>query len=214
VSGFVTSTMVALALGVVVVRRRSIAVALVTAQALLVALAASREGSSAADAVAAGALLLRAVVLAAFFWLLVSRTREARPVRAGVAPLARASASVGLALALIWLMPPFGLDAAQSERAVLSIVAIGLVTVATRNATLPELGRRRGVARGHLQLAAGRAVRVDAIRRTRRGLCRTIGFRRFTGGVEVHRNLADAIGLHYFPHGPNASRPEKLTGLA
>lgn len=27
-------------------------------------------------------------------------------------------------------------------------------------------------------------------------------------------HLADAIGLHYFPHGPNASRPEKLTGLA
>jgi uncharacterized alpha-E superfamily protein len=27
-------------------------------------------------------------------------------------------------------------------------------------------------------------------------------------------NLADAIGQHYFPHGPNASRPEKLTGLA
>src|SRR6476620_6129681 len=26
--------------------------------------------------------------------------------------------------------------------------------------------------------------------------------------------LADAIGLHYFPHGSNASRPEKLTGLA
>ena len=27
-------------------------------------------------------------------------------------------------------------------------------------------------------------------------------------------NLADAFGQHYFPHGPNASRPEKLTGLA
>jgi uncharacterized circularly permuted ATP-grasp superfamily protein/uncharacterized alpha-E superfamily protein len=27
-------------------------------------------------------------------------------------------------------------------------------------------------------------------------------------------NLADAIGSHFFPHGPNASRPEKLTGLA
>jgi uncharacterized circularly permuted ATP-grasp superfamily protein/uncharacterized alpha-E superfamily protein len=27
-------------------------------------------------------------------------------------------------------------------------------------------------------------------------------------------NLADAIGSHYFPHGPNAARPEKLTGLA
>src|SRR4029077_8560861 len=27
-------------------------------------------------------------------------------------------------------------------------------------------------------------------------------------------NLADAIGAHYFPHGANASRPEKLPGLA
>jgi len=27
-------------------------------------------------------------------------------------------------------------------------------------------------------------------------------------------SLAEAIGQHYFPHGPNASRPEKLTGLA
>jgi len=27
-------------------------------------------------------------------------------------------------------------------------------------------------------------------------------------------SLSDAISLHYFPHGPNASRPEKLTGLA
>jgi uncharacterized circularly permuted ATP-grasp superfamily protein/uncharacterized alpha-E superfamily protein len=26
--------------------------------------------------------------------------------------------------------------------------------------------------------------------------------------------LAEAVGSHYFPHGPNASRPEKLTGLA
>lgn len=27
-------------------------------------------------------------------------------------------------------------------------------------------------------------------------------------------NLADAIGLHYFPHGSSAARPEKLTGFA
>ncbi|UFZ06848.1 circularly permuted type 2 ATP-grasp protein [Bradyrhizobium ontarionense] len=27
-------------------------------------------------------------------------------------------------------------------------------------------------------------------------------------------NLAEAIGQHYFPHGPNATRPEKLTGFA
>ena len=30
----------------------------------------------------------------------------------------------------------------------------------------------------------------------------------------TYPEIADAIGSHYFPHGPNASRPEKLTGLA
>jgi hydrogenase-4 component E len=57
-------------------------------------------------------------------------------VRAGAAPLARAGASIALALALVWLMPAFGLESDQAERAVLSVVAVGLVTVATRNATL------------------------------------------------------------------------------
>lgn len=135
-NGAVAWAMVGLAIGVVVVRRRSVAVGLVTAQALLLALVALVEGSGGSEAIAAGALALRAVVLAAFFWLLVSRTRESRPVRAGTAPLARAGAAVGLALALVWLMPPFGLDSEQAERAALSMIAVGLVTVATRNATL------------------------------------------------------------------------------
>lgn len=128
--------MVALALGVVVVRRRSIAVGLVTAQALVLAAVALVEDATGEGIVAAGALALRAVVLAAFFWLLVSRTRESRPVRAGTAPLARAGAATTLALALVWLVPDLGLGEAAAERAALSIVAIGLVTVATRNATL------------------------------------------------------------------------------
>ena len=52
VSGGLTWAMVALGIGVVVFRRRSVAVALVTAQALLLALEALREASSAHDAVA------------------------------------------------------------------------------------------------------------------------------------------------------------------
>ena len=131
-----TWIMVALALGVVVVRRRSIAVGLVTAQALLLAIVALAEGRTGENAAAAAALALRALVLAAFFWLLVSRTREERPVRAGAAHLARAGSAVGLALALVWLMPTFGLESAAAERAALSVVAFGLVAVATRNATL------------------------------------------------------------------------------
>lgn len=135
-SGAITWAMVALAIGVVLVRRRSIAVGIVTLQALVLALAALAEDRDGEHAAAAGALTLRAIVLGVLLWLLVSRTREARPVRAGAAPLARAGAAVALALALVWLMPPFGLDSAQAERAVLSVVAVGLVTVATRNATL------------------------------------------------------------------------------
>jgi hydrogenase-4 component E len=135
-TGAATWAMVGLAMGVVVVRRRSVAVGLVTAQALLLAALAIDEEQTAENVVAAGALVLRAAVLAAFLWLLVSRTREERPVRAGAAPLARAGASIALALALVWLMPAFGLESDQAERAVLSVVAVGLVTVATRNATL------------------------------------------------------------------------------
>jgi hydrogenase-4 component E len=126
----------ALGIGVVVVRRRSIAVGLVTAQALLLALAALGEGGSLDAYVAAAALLVRGAVLAGLFTFLVRRTREARPVRAGVAPLARAAAAIALALALIWLVPPLGLDSPSAERATLTLVAIGLVTAAMRRATL------------------------------------------------------------------------------
>ena len=129
-------TIVAFGIGVVVVRRRSIAVGLVTAQALLLAAAAFGEGTSLDAAVAAAALALRGAVLAALFLLLVRRTREIRPVRAGVAPLGRAAAAVALAMTLIWLVPAIGLDSQAAERATLSLVALGLVTAATRRATL------------------------------------------------------------------------------
>ncbi len=129
-------TIVALGIGVVVVRRPSIAVGLVTVQALLLAAAALTEGSSLDSIVAALALGLRGAVLAALLFFFVRRTRETRPVRAGATPLARAGAAVALALALIWLVPPIGLDSLAAERATLTLVAIGLVTAATRRATL------------------------------------------------------------------------------
>ena len=127
---------VGLGIGVVVVRRRSIAVAIVTAQALLLAGAALGAGSSLDAIVAAAALALRGAILATLLLFLVRRTRETRPVRAGVAPLARAAAAILLALTLIWLIPPIGLDSQAAERATLTLVAIGLVTAATRRATL------------------------------------------------------------------------------
>jgi hydrogenase-4 component E len=128
--------LVALGIAVVIVRRRSVAVGLVTGQALLIAAAAVYESDSGEEVVAAVALALRGIVLAGLFYLLVRRTRETRPVRAGAAPLARAAAAVVLGLALIWLVPVIGLDSQEAERATLSLVAFGLVIVATRRATL------------------------------------------------------------------------------
>ena len=127
--------LVSVGLAVVIVRRRSVAVALVTGQALLLSAVALAEAATGADVAAALALLLRATALGALFLFLVSRTREARPVRAGVAPFARAGLAVALALALPWLVPEIGLESRDSERAVLALV-FGLVCAATRRATL------------------------------------------------------------------------------
>ena len=85
-SGGLLWILVAIGLAVVVIRRRSVAVALVTAQALVLVGFALYDAKDAGDVVAAGALAVRAVALAALFLLLVSRTRELRPVHARVPP--------------------------------------------------------------------------------------------------------------------------------
>jgi hydrogenase-4 membrane subunit HyfE len=139
VNGAVLWMLVVLGLGVVVVRRRSVAVGLVTAQAIALAVVALRDSSTEGDVAAALALAARAVALGALLLLVVSRTREPRPVRSGVAPFARAALAVGFALALIWLVPVIGLDSPEAERAVLALVAFGLVTVAMRRATLLQV---------------------------------------------------------------------------
>ena len=134
-NGGVVWLLVALGLGVVVVRRRSVAVALVTTQALVLAVT-TIDAPTAGKITSAAALAVRAVALALLFFLVVSRTREPRPVRAGIAPLARAGVAIALALALAWLVPTIGLDSRNAERGVLALVAFGAVTVATRRATL------------------------------------------------------------------------------
>jgi hydrogenase-4 component E len=138
VSGGLVWLLVALGLGVVVVRRRSVAVGLVTAQALLLA-GSALDAATASKAVAAAALAIRAITLAVVLLLVVSRTREPRPVRAGVAPLVRGGLAVAFALALTWLVPVIGLDSRSAERGVLALIAFGVVTVATRQATLLQV---------------------------------------------------------------------------
>ena len=135
-SGGLAWLLVGLGLVVVGVRRRSVAVALLTLQALVLAGVAAAEAATGSDLVAAIALAVRGLGLAALFLLLVKRTREPRPVRARVAPILRAGIAVGFALALTWLVPSMGLDSRTTERAALALVAFGVATAATRRATL------------------------------------------------------------------------------
>jgi hydrogenase-4 membrane subunit HyfE len=165
VSGTLAWGLVALGLAVVVVRRRSVAVGLVTVQALLLAGVATAEAATADDVAAAFALGFRGVALAALFLLIVSRTRETRPVRATVTPLVRGGLAIVLALAFIWLVPPIGLDSAQAERAMLALVAFGAATVATRRATLHQLLGivivENGLVLGAIQLPGGGSLAIE-----------------------------------------------------
>jgi hydrogenase-4 membrane subunit HyfE len=136
VSGALAWALVGLGLLVVGVRRRSVAVGLVTVQALLLVGVALEDATAGDDFVAAAALAARALGLATLLLVLVKRTREPRPVRARVAPLARCGVAVAFALALTWLVPTIGLGSRNAERAVLALVAFGVAAVATRRATL------------------------------------------------------------------------------
>ena len=165
-TGALAWMLVGLGLGVVVVRRRSIAVGIVTVQALLLAGVALGDATDPDDVAAAVALGLRAVALAALFLAIVARTREARPVRAGVAPFARAGLAIVLALALTWLVPAIGLDSRQAERSVLALVAFGAIAVATRRATLFQvLGIvlvENALALAALELPGGASLAIEA----------------------------------------------------
>jgi hydrogenase-4 membrane subunit HyfE len=160
VSGALIWLLVALGLGVVVVRRRSVAVGLVTVQALVLAVTAAHDSAS-----AAAVLAVRAVALGALLLLVVSRTREQRPVRAGIAPIARAGLAVGFALALTWLIPAIGLESRNVERGVLALIAFGITAAATRRATLFQvLGIvlcENGLALAALQLPGGSSTALE-----------------------------------------------------
>jgi len=164
-SGGLLWILVAIGLAVVVIRRRSMAVALVTAQALVLVAFALYDAKDGEDVVAAGALAVRAVALATLFLLLVSRTREQRPVHARVPPLVRAGAAVAFALTLTWLVPTLGLDSRDAERAVLALVAFGIVAAATRRATLFQvLGivlAENGLALAALELPGGASLTIE-----------------------------------------------------
>ncbi len=133
----------ALGLGVatVLVRRRSVAIGLLALQSLLVSATALvlAPGRSEEFFAAALVLLVKALLITALLGLAVSRTREVRPVRAGIDPLLRLGLTLAGVLALNVLIPPVaGLDPTL-QRTSLGILAAGIATVVLRRATILHL---------------------------------------------------------------------------
>jgi len=137
-SGPVVAALVALGLGVVVVRRRSVAIALVSAQSLLLGIAAlSLADERSADYVVAGLILIvKAGVVPALLVFTLRRTRERQLVAAAAPALARLLVCAVVALVVSATMPSLGLDSEAAERGAFALVVIGIFVVVIRRPLL------------------------------------------------------------------------------
>jgi hydrogenase-4 component E len=130
-----------LGLGVIVVRRRSLAILLVAAQSLTLGLIALdlAEDRSSEFLVASVVLLAKAIALPVLLILLVRRTREPRLVAAAAGPLVRLAGASAVALLAALLVPPLGLGDAQTEQISTAVVMVGISIVVARRPALFQL---------------------------------------------------------------------------
>lgn len=137
-SSGVVWALVGLALVVLVARRRSTAIAVVTIQSLSIAAVALAlaPGRHAEFVVASVVLLAKALLVGAALVFSLLRTRETRPVGEGAAPLLRFVAAAALALGTTALVPSFGLETRSTEQAAVALVVLGIATVVARRPTL------------------------------------------------------------------------------
>ena len=161
-TGLLAWMLVASGLAVVVVRRRSMVVGIVTAQALVLALAALVDAQTLDDVVAGCALALRGRC-----WRCSSQALwRARGSDARYTLAFRRSCEAGVAvlfaLTLVWLVPEIGLESRDAERTVLTLLAFGVVTAGLRRATvLQVLGIvlvENGLAFAALELPGGESA--------------------------------------------------------
>ncbi len=135
------AALVALGFGVVLARRRRLAIALVAAQALLLGIGAlSVDGGDGGGlAVAAAILLVRAAALPALLWLAIRRT----PERALVAPATTMAVRLVIAAAVVAVavaaLPPLGLGDRAAEHGAVALLCLGIATVATRRPAILQV---------------------------------------------------------------------------
>ena len=141
-SAGVVAALVGLGFGVILVRRRSIATVLVSAQALVLGIGALSlaEGGS-GMAVAAVILLVRALALPAIITVATRRTREPALVAPAQSAVVRLLVASIAALVAAVAVPPLGLADRAAEHGALALLSLGIAVVAVRRpAILQVLG--------------------------------------------------------------------------
>jgi len=141
VSAAATTALVALGFGVVLVRRRSLAIALVAAQALLLGIGALTldGGDGGGLALAAAILIVRAAALPALLFASIRRTPEpalVAPATTMVVRLLLAAAVVAVAVAAV---PALGLGERAAEHGAVALLCLGIVTVVTRRPAILQI---------------------------------------------------------------------------
>ena len=133
-TGALTWGLVISALGVVMVRRRSVALALVAAQSLWLGVDAisGAAGRSTALLVGGAVLLAKGVLLPLGLAFVVARTREAQRIASEHHPLARLTLALAVALSVAALVPRFGLLHPGVEHAAIGLVALGITSAMLR----------------------------------------------------------------------------------
>jgi hydrogenase-4 component E len=166
-TGAVTWGLVISSLAVVMVRRRSLAIALVAAQSLGLGLYAITQGSrtSTALAVAGTVLIAKALVLPALLMLTVRRARKEQLITTEPPALARLAISIASALAIEQLIPRFGLTGAGVEHAAVGVLALGILIAVARRAVLFQalgfLVAENGIYLAGLSLPGGLPVLIE-----------------------------------------------------
>jgi hydrogenase-4 membrane subunit HyfE len=130
-----------LGVGVIVVRRRTVAIALIAAQSLALGIGALDlvPGRSSEFLVASLVLLTKAAVLPVLLLVVIRRTREPRLVAPAAPALARLAGAGAVALAVTALVPPLGLGDAQTEQTAVALVLVGIAIVIARRPAFMQL---------------------------------------------------------------------------
>lgn len=129
--------------GVIVVRRRSVAIGLMAAQSLTLGVGALGLASGRGNEflVASFVLLVKAAVLPVLLLVVMRRTREPGIVAPASPPLMRLAGAGAIVLGASALVPPLGLHDAHTEHTAVALVLVGIaIVVARRPAFMQVLG--------------------------------------------------------------------------